>query len=325
MNPGTDYYKNVKEKKEKLSEEETGELNKILEHELKTSITNTQHLSNVISGINHEISPWLGSVYNIVGRLDYLLQKMESECPNKNTTCELRTFKGKCHEKFKEIIMACDQAVNILSMMSKNVKKVQTYAVDSYNVRETIDSWVKLILMDRVIKSAISENNIIVDSKSLDFVAKHSPMLLTQIILNLAKNSIEHNKNILDFLRIKISGHDNCLIYEDNGKGIPPDLIFKIFEPGITTKEDDKSQHGFGLSACMDYCIAMGALMWAESDGRSYTKFVINFDFDNHKSNIKKKYSTQEIVVYEEKRKRTSFFNKSEDRQYFPHDMETLD
>lgn len=315
--PDTKYFKKIQDKNNKLSDKEISDLNKILEHELKSSISHTQHISTLLSGLSHEVSPWFGTISNIIERLNETIDNCENDCVQKNKDCKIISFKNKCKEKFKDVIMACDQAVNILSMMSKNVKKIQTYAVDDYNVKETIDSWVKLILMDRIIKSSISESNIEVDLKSLDFVAKHSPMLLTQIILNLAKNSIEHNKNILDSLKIKISGYDNCLIYEDNGKGIPQELIFKIFSPGITTKEDDKNQHGFGLSACMDYAIAMQSLIWCESDGKSYTKFIINFDFDNKRSKIKKKYTTQEINVYTEKR--TNFITQHD---YLPHDME---
>lgn len=266
--------------------------NATLQEDLKLNMMEKQHLANVICGINHEISPWLGNVANVVSRLETSLQKLEEDFPS-GFDPKIEAFKNKLKEKLKDIKMACDQSVNILTVLSRNVKKVQTYSVGDYNVKETIESWANLILMDRVLKADISQNNIDIDLKSLDFIVSHSPMLLTQIILNLAKNSIDHNQHMLDSLKLKISGYDKCLVFSDNGKGIPDEMIDTLFEPGITTKEGDKGQHGFGLSACMDYCISMGAMMWVESDGKSYTQFIINFDFENYKSMLKKMHNTE--------------------------------
>jgi len=319
----TNYYKNIKEKKEDFSSTEVEKINTILSRDLKNTISQSQQLSTTVLGIRHEVSPWIGAISNIIERLNDTLKECEEDCTKNNPNCKIVSFKYKCEEKFKEVLNACDQAVNILSMMSKSVKKIQTYSVGSYNVSETIDSWVKLVLMDRIIKSSISEHNIEVDLKSLDFVAEHSPMLLTQIILNLAKNSIEHNTHMLDRLHIKIDGnvHDNTICFTDNGKGIPSSIITKVFQPGITTKNEDKAQHGFGLAACLDYCVAMNSMMWCQSDGETYTKFIINLDVDNTRNKLKKKYSTQEINVYTEKR--TNFLTQHQD--YLPHDMEKTD
>ena len=33
-----------------------------------------------------------------------------------------------------------------------------------------------------------------------------------------------------------------------------------------------------GLSACMDYCISMGASIWARSEEGLYTRFIIKFE-----------------------------------------------
>jgi signal transduction histidine kinase len=268
--------------------------NATLQEDLKLSMMNKQHLANVICGINHEISPWLGNVSNIVARLESSIAKLEEEFPEGTVDPKISAFRDKLKDKLKDIKMACEQSSSILMVLSRNVKKVQTYSVGEYNVKETIGSWANMILMDRVLKADITANNFDIDLKSLDFVAMHSPMLLTQVILNLAKNSVDHNQHMLDTLKLKIAGYDKCLVFSDNGKGIPEDMIDTLFEPGITTKiGDDKGQHGFGLSACMDYCISMGAMMWVESDGHSFTRFIINFDFENYKSELKKLHNTE--------------------------------
>jgi signal transduction histidine kinase len=172
-----------------------------------------------------------------------------------------------------------------LDNLSKDVKKVQKYDTFTSNIYDTIISWVRLTITDRSIKENLSENNFIIDNNTLHFSCNHSPLLVSQVILNLVKNSIDHNQNMLDNLKIKISGDidKKCLIYEDNGRGIPEPNLDSIFMPGVTTKEKDKEIHGIGLSLCRDYCSTMGAILLAEPYDRG-AKFVIFFEYDSTKS-----------------------------------------
>jgi signal transduction histidine kinase len=245
-----------------------------LTERLKAASSFRVHLSNVICGINHEVSPWLGSISNIVERLKKHIEKG----PGQKTEEERKAY---CLSKLDKIVEASENASNLLSMLSGSVKQLQIYSNVNSPVVETVNSWIKLVLADRIFKNLISENNIIIDELSLDFFAEHSPMLLSQIILNLAKNSVEHNEDMLEDLKIEIYGDASkkYLIFEDNGKGISPDILNRVFSPGITSKNITDSQtHGFGLSACMDYCIAMGASIWAKSEPNKYTRFVIKFE-----------------------------------------------
>lgn len=50
----------------------------------------------------------------------------------------------------------------------------------------------------------------------------------------------------------------------DNGSGIAPDLLTKIFQHGFTTRKDG---HGFGLHSCALAAVAMGGSLSAESPG----------------------------------------------------------
>jgi len=262
-----------------------------LENDIKNSISFSQHLSNVISGINHEISPWIGGMTNIITRLDDYLDSIRDDSKigqnDAANSMKINAFLGKCDLKFPELIKACEQSINVLSSMSSNIKKLQTYSIDSYNLNDTISSWVSLILMDRTVKDAISYENIKIDNDSLDFLTKHSPMLVSQIILNLMKNTVEHNKEQIEHIRINIYGSKNnaCLVFEDNGKGIDKESTRKIFEPGFSTK-NNKGHKGFGLAACRDYCVNMDAIIWCESEVDNFTRFIIVFNYKNAKKTI---------------------------------------
>jgi signal transduction histidine kinase len=57
--------------------------------------------------------------------------------------------------------------------------------------------------------------------------------------------------------RVKIS-------VSDNGVGIAPENLVKIFTHGFTTKRDG---HGFGLHSCANAAKEMGGSLTAHSDG----------------------------------------------------------
>ena len=242
---------------------------------LKTASSFQTHLANVISGMNHELAPWLGGAANTTERLTRMIEKMD-----KDEKESLEHQKIRCVSKVEKIAYALEQATNLLSMLSSSVKRLQNYSLTESNIKDTINAWVRITLADKLIKNMINTSNIYIDEPSLDFDVSHSPMLLSQVILNLAKNSIEHNPDCLEDLQVKIYGypHKKTIVYEDNGKGIPKEQLQKIFTPGITSKSEILHSHGLGLSACMDYCISMGASIWAKSEPGKYTRFTIKFE-----------------------------------------------
>lgn len=239
------------------------EKNQIQEELIRTTSYN-QHLSGIIAGLNHELNPWISGIYILANRLQ------------ENETI------GKKKESLKKIEMAAIHTSELLITLSKSINKVKNFSVFKSNVKDTVASWIQLVLLERGIKDKISQDNINVDLESLNFVAEHSPMYLSQIILNLAKNSIDHNTHMLDTLKIKIYGDVKTkqLIYEDNGKGIPPDILNKVFNNfGVTTKSCESGEiHGFGLYSCLNYSVAMNAIIVATSDLNKSTKFIIKFE-----------------------------------------------
>jgi signal transduction histidine kinase len=236
-----------------------------MSHRLSESASYSNHLSNVISGINHEVAPWIGGALNSLSRLQGSL----------NEDTDIEYIKNKIETTLDFI----QHGIEIMSTISSNVKQLKEHSNSVCSVYSTVDSWVRVTLLDRYVKSMIHENNIYVDKESLDFEASHSPMYLAQIIFNLAKNTIDHNQHMLDDLRIKIYGdkENSCLIYEDNGKGIPEDVRKRIFRAGFTTKPGEVHQHGLGLSSCLDYTIIMEATIVCESVP-GCTRFILKFN-----------------------------------------------
>jgi len=92
---------------------------------------------------------------------------------------------------------------------------------------------------------------------------------LIHVLLNLFKNAKESmNARQPDrmVLRIELDRDDTHaeIRVRDNGLGIEPDVMRRIFTHGFTTKEHG---HGFGLHSCANYMKEMGGEIRVESEG----------------------------------------------------------
>jgi signal transduction histidine kinase len=239
-----------------------------MEMSLENITSYNNHLANVIRGVNHEVSPWIGTISNIAS-----VAKMEIKANTHKNNSLL--------EYFETISKASKQAAEVLVLTSKNIKKLRNWSNGKSNMKDTVSSWCYIAMMEHDIKGKINEHNLQIDYSTLDFDVIHSPMLVSQIILNLVKNSVDHNSHMLDDLLIKIYGNSKDTVYvEDNGKGIERQILKNIFNVGIvgvTTKNDNPLPCGLGLASIKDYCVLMGSKIKAESKMGKYTRFHVVF------------------------------------------------
>lgn len=228
------------------------------------------NLANVISGINHEVAPWLGGAINTLSRLKRELSKQPELCQ------EAEKFHKKWIKKIEGILDALKQATEVMGTVSYNVKRLKRHTVEKTSLLNTVRSWFSIIFVNDTIKGAIDKRQVEIDELSLSFEALHSPMLLSQVFLNLVKNSIDHNPKHLEKLRIRIYGRDGKLIIEDNGVGVSPELLDDLFVAEVTTKTDG-GIHGLGLVICKEYCSIMGADITAEPAEPHGLRLCIDF------------------------------------------------
>jgi diguanylate cyclase (GGDEF)-like protein len=98
---------------------------------------------------------------------------------------------------------------------------------------------------------------------------------MIQLLLNLIKNACEAMEKI-GIIQIKLSRDQKnaTMVIEDNGPGIPSELLEKIFHPFYTTKETGT---GLGLSICHKIVQDHQGTLEVESTIDQGTRFIITF------------------------------------------------
>lgn len=100
----------------------------------------------------------------------------------------------------------------------------------------------------KIMKATLIDGNIkIIEDYNSNIEIEMYDNEVMQVILNVFKNAQDNfkEKNIKD-ATIKISTENRTIMICDNGGGIPEDIIDKIFDPYISTK-DEKDGSGLGL------------------------------------------------------------------------------
>jgi signal transduction histidine kinase len=101
---------------------------------------------------------------------------------------------------------------------------------------------------------------------------------IQQVLMNLFSNSADAMGEAKDArdprvtVRSRVRGEDIVITVEDNGPGIPPEVLPRIFEPSVTTKPEG---HGFGLSTCYRIVKNHGGHIKAENVPRGGARFTV--------------------------------------------------
>jgi two-component system, NtrC family, sensor kinase len=101
------------------------------------------------------------------------------------------------------------------------------------------------------------------------------PQRLTQVLLNLLLNAgaaLEGNGRI--HVRAKATGTTVRLEVEDDGPGVPQELLPRIFDPFVTTKDVGQGT-GLGLAVCRGIVEGANGALFVDTSVQSGARFVI--------------------------------------------------
>lgn len=222
-----------------------------LERTMRYAIRNREQqnrLRNFARFVAHDLN---GLVGHVAGSLQLL----------KEDLCDIG------HEQ-KELLQI---AVNECGRISKFIKELHAFSVSQDGQLEYSEISFKDILIGTLndLAPEIKSRNVHIKFDGLP-ECKVDSGLVQHVVQNLIENSIKYNRQQRP--EIKVSGFVKnriCTIsFQDNGVGIHPSLLNKVFQPFVRAREDDEfGGTGLGLAICKEIINRHGGRIWVESTG----------------------------------------------------------
>lgn len=228
------------------------ELEETLENlrETQTELVKSQKLaalSSLVRGVSHKLNTPVGTS---ITTLSYLIQEMRSFFAQINNNFKLE---NPYHEEMYDLIDIANATMTNLISTRDILDTLKDITSDSMTEKKhnfNLTQMVKELIS--VLKNRPEARNYEIDLNIDSEISIYSyPSVFAQVISNLVSNSIIHgfkNRSI-GHINLSIFKKDNYIemIYIDDGVGIDPHSMDKIFDPFYTTNLASKTS-GLGLS-----------------------------------------------------------------------------
>ncbi|MFN0040619.1 MAG: ATP-binding protein [Burkholderiales bacterium] len=282
-------------------QERTRELSDALRHlkESETQLIQSEKMSSLgqmVAGVAHEINtplayvknslgtvaeklPELGTALNEAEQLLGLLQAGDEakadELARQFSLVSQHLATLKKREVVKELSGLVNDGVYGTGQMAEIVGNLKDFSrldrskVNHFNLNDGLTS--TLLLAKHLLKS------ITVDRQFGDIPEiVCSPSQINQVFLNLITNAAQAMENMQGTITLKTrtEGEGVAVDVLDNGKGIPPEVLPKIFDPFFSTKEIGKGT-GLGLSISYKIIQQHGGRIDVKSQPGKGTRFTV--------------------------------------------------
>ncbi|MBC3916151.1 HAMP domain-containing histidine kinase [Undibacterium sp. CY18W] len=214
-------------------------------------------LGSMVAGVAHELNTPLGNCLLVASTLEeetrYLVKMVED---GKMRRSDLTRYANTALDSTKLLLRGLQQSAHLVG----DFKQV---AVDQSSAqRRQFALLIMLQELTALLHSSLRKTPYTLELNiPADIQLDSYPGLLGQVFTNLVNNAVAHG------LEGQEEGHMRCtaekqgeqvvIVFEDNGKGIPADIINRIFEPFFTTKF---GQGGSGLGLSITFNIISNVL-----------------------------------------------------------------
>ncbi|MFH0934200.1 MAG: ATP-binding protein [Pseudomonadota bacterium] len=280
-------------------EERTRDLSDALKHlkESEAQLIQSEKMSSLgqmVAGVAHEINTPLAYVKNSLGQVSEKLPAIGSALENSGKLLELlaagndpdglsRVFQQtstqlgalKQQQVIEELsglvndgMFGTGQVAEIVGNL-KNFSRLDRSKVAHTNLNDSLNS--TLLLAKHQLKSV----NVMRNFGDIPEITC-APSQINQVFLNLITNAVQAmagEKGTLT-LNSRKDGEGVAIDVQDDGSGIPPEVMARIFDPFFTTKEIGKGT-GLGLSISYKIVQQHGGKISVESTPGMGTKFTV--------------------------------------------------
>lgn len=202
--------------------------------------------TKLVAGVAHEINTPVGVAITSVSYLDNHVETIKNKVNNNQLSqSEFNGFLETAEQSIKLITSNLVRAADLIKIF----KNLSVDKINQENQSFDIKEYIETIMKSLYFEFRNTSHTYNVEVKSC--MVNSYPDALTQIIVNLITNSLQHafndKKSGLVTIRGFKDGENYMLIYEDNGCGLSEDVKKRIFEPFFTSKRID-GRVGLGMS-----------------------------------------------------------------------------
>jgi nitrogen fixation/metabolism regulation signal transduction histidine kinase len=173
---------------------------------------------------------------------------------------------------YSETLIQQIDTMNAVASAFSNFASMPAQQNETLNVVEVVE-----LALD-----IFNEEYVIFEKESPEIISKIDRTQLIRIITNLVKNAIqsipEQQQNKTVFVAIKKDNNNVLILVEDNGIGIKPEDISRIFEPKFTTKN---SGMGLGLGIIKNIIENYKGTITFDSQYGKGTRFTVSLPIIN--------------------------------------------
>ena len=229
--------------------------------------TESKAWQKLLSVLTHEIMNSVAPISSLASTLKNRLQQSVSELNNESGAVDdlelgIETIKRRSEGLLK------------FAETYRSLNKITTLNLNKIHVRDIFENLLQLMLPTLEQKSIEVETIL----KDPDLVLEADTSLLEQVMINLLVNAIEavkEKENPQITLSAYVANNRKTVIkISDNGNGMPPEVMDKIFVPFFSTK---KSGSGIGLSLCKQIMMLHKGTIQVQSVEGEGTVFVLQF------------------------------------------------
>ncbi len=233
-------------------------------------------LGQLVAGIAHELNTPIGNALTIASTLEAqdksFQQRLQNGPVSRQDFNALLQLHGEAMELLSRSLQRASNMINSFKQVSADQVSGQRrqFALDSV-IQETL---LYLAPIYRKIQLAIEtqiDENILMDS---------FPGAISQVLSNLLTNAMMHAFEGIAEPRIVLSAkiHERqvCIVFTDNGQGIPVEHQHRVFEPFFTTRMGSGGT-GLGLHICYNLITSrLGGQIELQSQPGVGTTFIIS-------------------------------------------------
>jgi signal transduction histidine kinase len=234
-------------------------------------------LGNLVAGVAHEINTPVGSINSnsdvMIRAIDKLRHALEDAPPEVKDSAELKRTVEVLEGLGKVNKTACERIVKIVRSL-RNFARLDEAERKMANLHEGLES--TLTLVHHEIKNRIE----VVRNYGNIPEIECFPDQLNQVFMNILVNAvhaIEGDGKIT--ISTRSDGKDVTLTFSDTGKGIRPENLSKIFDPGFTTKGVGVGS-GLGLAICYKIVREHGGRIQVSSEPGQGSTFTITLPIE---------------------------------------------